>query len=1317
MAVITTKQANGSFKDQLIDGTTGTSRKWFSLQKNILDGSFHPIPADGSEQVGFIGAYSSDTNGNILRPVILFNGSSTKVTIGNPPELQITGDQTIELILRPDSLDDRRNPFAKAYGGEGTITQEINGSFHYYYGTAGDNASPYQGVNSGFSLAVREKAHIAVVRDLTNMKIQWYKNGQLTNEVDAVYSSATASNLDVLIGAGYVSNYNGIIYEVRIWNIARAQEELQRDMYKPLSGNEAGLVGYWRLDEGSGSVAYDKTPNTNHGTIYGAAWTTVQAPTVIRINPVNKFPVSQSFEECSGEHVGNPNDPNSVRTSIGGGWFVATHYNSATIRVETDGGFHGTKRVSFIHDGSSGWKGLVTETECINVTKDKWYRVSVRARANQLSAAVFSNGYAFYDSDGQKVRFSWDVLPTQRPGEWVVGIAVFKATATAAGRMYLYGLTDGEAGLVLDYDGVLLEEFETEPTSEIQFGFGVDDDLTFSVHQLRIVGDNNVGAYPVDFDIQLYDKNANLLLERNVIGNDQVEWKEILPQVYDAAVVDILVHKVATASTPSVRLSEVGNLFEVVRSDAAKPKLTESLSLVAVGITDADNLLPLLTDVSSPITAQVPSSDSLPVRIDDSSFFRQLHYYANDELKPRIDDITASIIAQLLSNDDLKTRISETFKDIIAEFSKLDSLIVGRDIERVEITVELDSADTLLPAMSDMSTPTNVHTIMSAPERKIYGKVEITYSDPYLDESIQVTASGSVRYTDPAQTADSVVEPAYKWFSLHDNRLDGTYHPLPSDGSLSVGWWSDVVSDALGSFANPPELTVQFEPQPIFRLRVVGDSLLNNYPVDFTVELYDTNSTLLYAETVTGNTQVDWSKDISEVLDVAEMKLTISKINQSHQPAKIAEFYTAVKETYYDDDLEFIQLLEETHYRSGTISLGAVSSNEIDIGIDNIEGKFSLDNPQSPISNYIKRNRRVKAWLGVEVVEGQIEWYPLGVFWTTSWSIPDQSVMIGLTARDRLELMRNTMFETSQVYTNYTLKQLFELVLQDYGLTTEEYYVDNSLDSIIIPYAWIDKVSHREALQRLAGCAQVSVFCDREGRVVVTSMVPTDTVIYEFSEDVNVFNKNFPSLWLDIANYIEVISKTWGPGSSQVVLEDTEVFTVPAGTQVTKVYEFSRVPVVNVQAPVITGGANTVVDSYQAYAWGISITFRNDGASDEQVTSVSVTGDPLEVKSKHVATAKDDQLIREDGELRVRVEHDFIQSSSYAQQLANDLLNTYKVSRYDVVLESRGNIALDLLDKIKAPGPGSQTIHQYAVIRQDIKWAGSLEATVEGRRL
>jgi hypothetical protein len=59
--------------------------------------------------------------------------------------------------------------------------------------------------------------------------------------------------------------FQGQIDEVRVWNVARTGAEIQSTMDTPLTGNEPGLVGYWKFDEGSGQTAYDSTVNGNNG--------------------------------------------------------------------------------------------------------------------------------------------------------------------------------------------------------------------------------------------------------------------------------------------------------------------------------------------------------------------------------------------------------------------------------------------------------------------------------------------------------------------------------------------------------------------------------------------------------------------------------------------------------------------------------------------------------------------------------------------------------------------------------------------------------------------------------------------------------------------------------------------------------------------------------------------------------------------------------------------------------------------------------------------------------------------------------------------
>ena len=60
----------------------------------------------------------------------------------------------------------------------------------------------------------------------------------------------------------FAGSFDGIIDEVRIWNIARTEEEIQANMNSTLEGNEEGLVGYWNFDDGT---VKDLTTNGNDG--------------------------------------------------------------------------------------------------------------------------------------------------------------------------------------------------------------------------------------------------------------------------------------------------------------------------------------------------------------------------------------------------------------------------------------------------------------------------------------------------------------------------------------------------------------------------------------------------------------------------------------------------------------------------------------------------------------------------------------------------------------------------------------------------------------------------------------------------------------------------------------------------------------------------------------------------------------------------------------------------------------------------------------------------------------------------------------------
>ncbi len=262
---------------------------------------------------------------------------------------------------------------------------------------------------------------------------------------------------------------------------------------------------------------------------------------------------------------------------------------------------------------------------------------------------------------------------------------------------------------------------------------------------------------------------------------------------------------------------------------------------------------------------------------------------------------------------------------------------------------------------------------MKADRRQVLARVVIDYTDPFMDQSIEIETSEQANVSYPQQTVDSVDTATHKWASLDGSWvLDGTFALAPPPDKLSqyqFGWWGKQLAGAGGAFSAPyPALTVTHLPRPIHTLRVVGDTARGEYPVDFTIKLYAQDDTLLYTETVTGNTLVSWSKTLpSPVLDVAKQVLTITRWSHEGRQAKIIGFFTSIREVYETGDLVSLRLLEEREASQGSLPVGNISSNEITLALSNADKKFDLDNENSPLKNLLKPNRRIQAWLGIDI--------------------------------------------------------------------------------------------------------------------------------------------------------------------------------------------------------------------------------------------------------------------------------------------------------------------------------------------------------------
>ena len=118
------------------------------------------------------------------------------------------------------------------------------------------------------SYTANQWVHLAMTySDATGLRV--YKDGVLANTL-AVTGALNSVASPMRFGANTLSLNafsDAIIDEVRLWSVARTEAEIRDAMNHVLVGDETGLDGYWRLDEGAGTAAYDQTANANDGTL------------------------------------------------------------------------------------------------------------------------------------------------------------------------------------------------------------------------------------------------------------------------------------------------------------------------------------------------------------------------------------------------------------------------------------------------------------------------------------------------------------------------------------------------------------------------------------------------------------------------------------------------------------------------------------------------------------------------------------------------------------------------------------------------------------------------------------------------------------------------------------------------------------------------------------------------------------------------------------------------------------------------------------------------------------------------------------------
>jgi Concanavalin A-like lectin/glucanases superfamily len=236
--------------------------------------------------------------------------------------------------------------------------------------------------------------HVAIT--LNAGTLTFYINGVASGTASVTFSQ---DNQPMNIGRQQptfcaCNHFNGTMDELRLWNVVRTPAQMLTNMNSTIPTNSAGLVAYYKFDEGTGSTTADATGNGNNGTLVNSP--TWQVPATSPVNAVVWSPGGATTPSIvattSGTYTATAT--NGYGCSTSSSTIINVNSNAALVTLASPADDYAT---GMILKTASSVNGKITATNKITGTAN----VSYFAKSIELNAGFKAdNGTMFIAQNG-----------------------------------------------------------------------------------------------------------------------------------------------------------------------------------------------------------------------------------------------------------------------------------------------------------------------------------------------------------------------------------------------------------------------------------------------------------------------------------------------------------------------------------------------------------------------------------------------------------------------------------------------------------------------------------------------------------------------------------------------------------------------------------------------------------------------------------------------------------------------------------------------------------------------------------------------------
>lgn len=410
---------------------------------------------------------------------------------------------------------------------------------------------------------------------------------------------------------------------------------------------------------------------------------------------------------------------------------------------------------------------------------------------------------------------------------------------------------------------------------------------------------------------------------------------------------------------------------------------------------------------------------------------------------------------------------------------------------------------------------------------------------------------------------------------------------------------------------------------------------------------------------------------------------------------------------YEDETDNVIRIEYERHLIE---PLGGMSIAIADIVFDNNSLRFT-PNYNNTIGTAIRPNRPVKIFVGFQV-NGVDRLIPIIEGLSLQPDEDKNSRTVAMSVQDYLTKLNNQQLET-QIFVNQYSNQIINRILQDSGVQSSAYELDQGLNQI--GFAWFEKGDTAgDRIRKISEAEEAIFYQDEEGKFryenrnkysqapynsSIWTIEPDDIVEWKYGGSSKIINRVLIS---GKPRSVKSSAEIWRNGREEQVLagQTVEVWAsfedpVTDLENITAAIDYTAFTATGGTGSDITGSIDITVTPF-AKAAKLEIT-NNNGAT-AFLNFLRLRGLPATVDYEIQEVFQDTTSIGDYNVQQVEINNDFIDDPDFAAEMAQNIVRRYKNPNKLLKVTIVGIPHLQLRDQVSVRDIDLGTTKRYRVI-------------------